>query len=33
MDKYGEEYNSLKDIKKDFDVLEKKAYRKRVLVD
>ena len=33
MDKYGEEYNSLKDIKKDYDVLEKKAYRKRALVD
>lgn len=30
---YGDEYNSLEQIEKDFDVKSKKAYRKRVLIN
>ena len=30
---YGDEYNSLEKIEKDFDVKSKKAYRKRVLIN
>ena len=30
---YGDKYSSLKDIKKNYDIDEKTAYRKRVLVD
>ena len=33
MDSYGSKYNNLKEIKKDYEVKEKKAYRKRVLVN
>ena len=32
-DNYGDKYSSLKDIKKNYDIDKKTAYRKRVLVD
>ena len=32
-DNYGDKYSTLEEIEKDYDVVTKKAYRKRVLVD